>query len=51
MHRLSMGGKHNDCAVVLIGHLNKKENSKGLYRSLGIMYLYEEEGNKRNGGF
>ena len=23
------------CAIVLIGHLNKKENSKGLYRSLG----------------
>lgn len=24
-----------DCAIVLIGHLNKKEGSKGLYRSLG----------------
>lgn len=24
-----------DCAIVLIGHLNKKEGTKGLYRSLG----------------
>ena len=24
-----------DCAIVLIGHLNKKEGVKGLYRSLG----------------
>ena len=35
MHRLSLWASTYDCAVVLIGHLNKKENSKGLYRSLG----------------
>lgn len=35
MHRLSLWAATYDCAVVLIGHLNKKENSKGLYRSLG----------------
>ena len=35
MHRLSLWATTYDCAVVLIGHLNKKENSKGLYRSLG----------------
>ena len=35
MHRLALWASTYDCAVVLIGHLNKKENSKGLYRSLG----------------
>lgn len=35
MHRLSLWASTYDCAVVLIGHLNKKEGSKGLYRSLG----------------
>lgn len=35
MRRLSLWASTYDCAVVLIGHLNKKENSKGLYRSLG----------------
>ena len=35
MHRLSLWASTYDCAVVLIGHLNKKESSKGLYRSLG----------------
>lgn len=28
-------GESYDCAIVLIGHLNKKEGIKGLYRSLG----------------
>ena len=35
MHRLGMWAAGYDCAIVLIGHLNKKEGSKGLYRSLG----------------
>lgn len=35
MHRLGMWASVHDCAIVLIGHLNKKEGSKGLYRSLG----------------
>lgn len=35
MHRLALWASTYDCAVVLIGHLNKKEGSKGLYRSLG----------------
>lgn len=35
MQRLSLWASTYDCAVVLIGHLNKKEGSKGLYRSLG----------------
>lgn len=35
MHRLSLWASSYDCAVVLIGHLNKKEGGKGLYRSLG----------------
>ena len=35
MHRLSLWASTYDCAVVLIGLLNKKEGSKGLYRSLG----------------
>jgi len=35
MHRLGMWASTYDCAIVLIGHLNKKENSKDLYRSLG----------------
>lgn len=35
MHRLSLWASTYDCAIVLIGHLNKKEGSKGLYRSLG----------------
>ena len=33
--RLSLWASTYDCAVVLIGHLNKSEGSKGLYRSLG----------------
>ena len=35
MRRLGMWASVYDCAVVLIGHLNKKEGTKGLYRSLG----------------
>ena len=35
MRRLGMWAAGYDCAIVLIGHLNKKESSKGLYRSLG----------------
>lgn len=35
MRRLGMWATGYDCAIVLIGHLNKKEGSKGLYRSLG----------------
>ena len=34
MRRLGMWAAGYDCAIVLIGHLNKKEGSKGLYRSL-----------------
>ena len=30
-----MGASAYDCAIVLIGHLNKKEGSKDLYRGLG----------------
>ena len=35
MQRLGMWASMYDCAIVLIGHLNKKEGTKGLYRSLG----------------
>ena len=35
MQRLGMWASVYDCAIVLIGHLNKKEGTKGLYRSLG----------------
>lgn len=35
MQRLGMWASVYDCAVVLIGHLNKKEGSKDLYRSFG----------------
>lgn len=35
MHRLGLWASMYDCAIVLIGHLNKKEGSKDLYRSLG----------------
>ena len=34
MQRLGMWASVYDCAIVLIGHLNKKEGTKGLYRSL-----------------
>ena len=35
MRRLGMWAAGYDCAIILIGHLNKKEGSKGLYCSLG----------------
>lgn len=35
MQRLGMWASMYDCAIVLIGHFNKKEGTKGLYRSLG----------------
>lgn len=35
MQRLALWASVYDCAVVLIGHLNKNETSKDLYRSLG----------------
>lgn len=35
MQRLGMWASADDCAVVLIGHLNKKEGTKDLYRSIG----------------
>lgn len=35
MQRLAMWAAAYDCAVVLVGHLNKKQSSKDLYRSLG----------------
>ena len=35
MRRLSTWAEAFDCAVVLIGHMNKHEGAKGLYRSLG----------------
>lgn len=35
MRRLSMWASTYNCAVVLIGHMNKREGSKELYRSLG----------------
>ena len=35
MKRISLWASAYDCGVVLIGHLNKREGSKGLYRGLG----------------
>lgn len=35
MRRLNMWASAYNCAIVLIGHLNKKEGSKDLYRGLG----------------
>lgn len=35
MRRIGMWASTFDCAVVLIGHLSKRENSKDLYRGLG----------------
>ena len=35
MQRLSMWATAYSCAIVLAGHLNKKEGSKSLYRSIG----------------
>ena len=35
MKRLSLWASTYNCGIVLIGHLNKSEGSKGLYRGLG----------------
>ncbi|HUM84900.1 MAG TPA: AAA family ATPase [Lachnospiraceae bacterium] len=35
MRRLSLWAERYHCAIILVGHLNKKESSKDLYRSLG----------------
>lgn len=35
MKRIGLWAATYDCAVVLLGHLNKNEGSKGLYRGLG----------------
>lgn len=35
MHRLGLWAATYDCAIVMIGHLNKREGTKGIYRSLG----------------
>ena len=35
MRRLGMWAEAYDCAIVLIGHMNKREGAKGLYRGLG----------------
>lgn len=39
LRQLSLWAAMYDCAVVLIGHLNKKQGSKELYRSLGSIDL------------
>ncbi len=39
LRKLSMWAAAYDCAVVLIGHLNKKQGSKDLYRGLGSIDL------------
>ena len=39
LRQLSIWASMYDCAVVLIGHLNKKQGSKDLYRSLGSIDL------------
>ena len=35
MHRISLWASTYNCAIILIGHLSKKERSKELYRGLG----------------
>ncbi len=35
MRRLGLWAEVYDCAIVLIGHMNKRENAKCLYRGLG----------------
>jgi hypothetical protein len=35
LHRLSLWASAYDCAIVLVGHLNKNGGAKGLYRGLG----------------
>ena len=39
LRQLSIWAGMYDCAIVLIGHLNKKQSSKDLYRSLGSIDL------------
>ena len=39
LRQLAIWASLYDCAIVLIGHLNKKESSKDLYRSLGSIDL------------
>lgn len=39
LRQLSLWATMYDCAVVLIGHLNKRQSSKELYRSLGSIDL------------
>lgn len=39
LRQLALWASMYDCAVVLIGHLNKKQGSKDLYRSLGSIDL------------
>ena len=39
LRQLAVWASLYDCAIVLIGHLNKKEGSKDLYRSLGSIDL------------
>jgi len=39
LRQLAQWASMYDCAVVLIGHLNKKQGSKDLYRSLGSIDL------------
>ena len=39
LRELSIWAGMYDCAIVLIGHLNKKQSSKDLYRSLGSIDL------------
>lgn len=39
LRQLALWAAMYDCAVVLIGHLNKKQSSKELYRSLGSIDL------------
>ncbi len=39
LRQLAIWASRYKCAVVLIGHLNKKEGSKELYRSLGSIDL------------
>ena len=56
MRRLNMWASAYDCAVVLIGHLNKREGGKDLYRGLGsidvvaaarsVLYVERDETDK-----
>lgn len=39
LRQLALWASMYDCAIVLIGHLNKKQSSKELYRSLGSIDL------------